>query len=234
MTDSFDDATQACQSWIERLAVNDLILLGYFSVDKDEIIRPELARQPVTVALIGNAGSAIWPRFQAARRRDPGLSLDRWTKEVVDPIAGSFGLGVVYPFEGPPYWPFTRWAERSATLFASPLGLTIHPTFGLWHAFRCALLLGDDDGLPSLSSENPCADCADRPCLDACPVGAFAEDGYDFQACLDHVGMSVNQCRQQGCLARAACPIGQGYRYLPNHAAFHMIELLKTHGRLDV
>ena len=66
--------------------------------------------------------------------------MDAWTREVVDPIAEAFGAAVVYPFAGPPYLPFQRWAARAEPLAVSPLRIFIHPVYGLWHAFRAALL----------------------------------------------------------------------------------------------
>ncbi|MGI9510404.1 MAG: hypothetical protein ACR2QJ_13785 [Geminicoccaceae bacterium] len=183
------------------------------------------------MAIVGNVGSAVWPHYREARRDHPALSLDHWTRDVVGRIAEEFGLDAVYPFEGPPYHPFIQWAKRTGTLFPSPLGLTIHPTFGLWHAFRAALLFDHAFDRPNETAEHPCDSCEDRPCLSACPVDAFTGDGYDFNACLDHLSTPVNACRDGGCLARIACPVGKTYRYRLDHAAFHMQQLLKARGR---
>ena len=49
------------------------------------------------------------------------------------------GAAPIYPFGGPPYWPFQRWAQRAEAVFPSPLGILIHPEYGLWHAYRAAL-----------------------------------------------------------------------------------------------
>ena len=206
-------------------------MLGTFKPAEAERLFPDRLSEPVTVAIIGNVGSTVWPFFQAARQIRPTLSLDRWTKEVMVGIAEDFGADVLFPFEGPPYHPFIEWAKRTGTLFSSPLGLTIHPKFGLWLAFRAALLFDQDLDQPEATAKRPCDDCDDRPCLGACPVGAFTTDGYDFGACLDHVSTPVNACRGGGCLARIACPIGQEHRYADDHAAFHMQQLLKAHGR---
>ena len=146
-------------------------------------------------------------------------------------IADQFGVAVLYPFEGPPFWPFTQWAIRTGALFQSPTGLTIHRVFGLWHAFRAALLFDGDLDLPKTGAESPCDSCEARPCLTTCPVNAFTTAGYDFAACLDYVGAGKNNCRSNGCQARRACPIGQEYRYEPDQATFHMNHLLKAHGK---
>ncbi len=210
-------------------------MLGTFQPTGDEILFPDRSVQPSTVAIVGNVGSAVWPFFDAARQISPDLTLDRWTKDVVGDIARNFNIETVYPFEGPPFHPFIRWAQRTGTLFPSPIGLTIHPIFGLWLAFRAALLIDHPLEVKPVPArrpaQHPCDDCQDRPCLTTCPVGAFSGEGYDFRACLDQVATPVNDCRQHGCLARIACPIGQDFRYEGDHAAFHMRQLLKAHGR---
>ena len=214
-----------------RLRDNGLEWLGTFELDGGERLLLDRPRQPHAIAIIGNVGSTVWPHFQAARQDRPRLSLDQWTEEIVGGIAADFGLDAVFPFKGPPYHPFIRWAKRTGTLFSSPLGLTIHPTYGLWHAFRAALLFDRPVNPPSAAERHPCDDCDDRPCLAACPVGAFSDDGYAFETCLDHVATPANACRAGGCLARIACPVGRQHRYHEPHATFHMQELLKAHGK---
>ena len=224
-----------------RLEDNGLTWLGGFIPAPDERPLPDRTRQPKVIAIIGNVGSRIWPVFDAARRNRPGLSLDRWTEDVIGRIAADFGIEAVYPFAGPPYHPFIQWAKRTGSLFSSPIGLTIHPDYGLWIAFRAALLidrpLQDDDASKALpvparhAVRSPCDDCREKPCLTTCPVGAFTSGSYDFAACLDHVATSGSACREGGCLARIACPIGREHRYDEPHAAFHMTQLLKAHGR---
>ncbi len=222
---------------VSTLRANGLEMLGIFQPSGDEALFPDRSSEPTAVAIVGNVGSAVWPYFEAARQNRPGLTLDRWTEHVVGEIAEDFGIDAVYPFEGPPFHPFIRWAERTGTLFPSPLGLTVHPIYGLWIAFRAALLIdhpidrGQAPKVQPVPARHPCDDCRDRPCLTACPVGAFSGEGYDFEACLDHLATPVNDCRQLGCRARIACPIGQRFRYEADHAAFHMEQLLKAHGR---
>lgn len=188
-----------------------------------------LARQPDTrtVVLVGNVGSDMWRRSGAAivatGAPDP---LDRWTRAVIEPIAAAHAATALFPFEGPPYWPFQRWAERAEGVRSSPLGIQIHPEFGLWHAYRAALLLPIELNLPEPQwSGHPCDTCVGRPCLSACPVGAFTGTAYEVDRCVDHVVASKQDdraCFQSGCLARIACPVGAAWRYEPEHARFHM------------
>jgi len=232
MTSTEDRTTFPLSDLVSRLEGKGLAWLGSFPLDEGEHLFAERAAQPSRVAIIGNVGSMIWPVFDQARQQSPDLTLDRWTEEVVGHIATEFSLDAVFPFNGPPYHPFIRWAKRTGALFSSPLGLTIHPTYGLWLAFRAALLIDHELDEPEVMAGHPCDDCSDRPCLSTCPVNAFTAEGYKFEACLNHVAMPVNACRQSGCLARIACPVGQHFRYQKPHAAFHMQELLKAHDKM--
>lgn len=231
MPDQTSMSASSLRALTAELRANGLDVLGFFHVEDHERLLPDRDRQPKAVLIVGNVGSRLWPIFEAARNDRPSLTLDQWTAETVGRIAAAFAVDAVFPFEGPPYHPFLRWAKRTGTLFASPLGLTIHPTYGLWHAFRAALLL---DHRPDLAREkviSPCDSCATKPCLSACPVNAFTAEGYAFETCLDHLVTPVNDCRQRGCLARLACPIGTEHHYVRDHAAFHMGQLLKAHGK---
>lgn len=180
-----------------------------------------------SLLLVGNVGSEMWrrsgPAIQALGMPDP---LDRWTRQVTAPIAAAFGGMALFPFDGPPYWPFQRWAERAEGVVASPLGIQMHPVFGLWHAYRAAILLPEAVELPAPALRNhPCDRCPDRPCLATCPVGAFTGAGYEVDHCVRHVAATRSDpqaCFQRGCLARLACPIGADWRYERDHAEFHM------------
>lgn len=181
------------------------------------------------VVLVGNAGPAIWQAFEAGRREEPN-PLDAWTRRVVDPIAAGLGALAVYPNDRP-YRPFQRWAARAEPVHRSPLGLLIHPEYGLWHAYRAALLFTDPiAGMPEVVvGKSPCDQCADKPCLTACPVGAFTERGYDVEACATYVRSGREpHCMALGCQARAACPVGKTYRYDGAQLQFHMAAFLKA------
>jgi len=60
---------------------------------------------------------------------------------------------------------------QAEPLHRSPLGLLIHPEWGLWHSYRGALGLRERLDLPPHESvASPCESCRERPCLSACPV----------------------------------------------------------------
>ena len=127
----------------QALARHGLRLRGGFATDSaaDADILA-VAPWAQTVILIGNVGSELWDKSGAeiAALGDPD-PLDRWTRSVIEPIASSVDGLALFPFAGPPYWPFQRWAERAEGVRSSPIGIQIHPEFGLWHAYRAAILL---------------------------------------------------------------------------------------------
>lgn len=174
-----------------------------------------------TVLLVGNAGGAMWEAF-APHAGEGANPLDEWTRRVLDPIAECFHARTAFPF-GPEAPPFQRWALRAETLYASPLGILIHPRFGLWHAYRGALLFTGRLALPDRSADpNPCENCDGKPCLSACPVGAFEVGRYDVASCAAHVAAPSSDCLDCGCHARRACPVGRDYRYGEEQVRFHM------------
>lgn len=189
--------------------------------------------QTRTLVLIGTIGSGFWPAFKAAR---PALGaaahpLDAYSRQRISELAERFAARALFPFEGPPWLPFLRWAERAENVHPSRLGPLIHPRYGLWHAYRGALAFAEElRGLhPVERNTNPCDRCVARPCLKACPAGAFNGNYYAVPACTGHLQDNAGQaCMESGCLARQACPIGASYRYAPDHAAFHMRAFLRA------
>jgi epoxyqueuosine reductase QueG len=170
----------------------------------------------------------MFARF--ARERDPSRhTLDQWAEDIVGVLARDLDAGTAFPFSKPPL-PFLTWARRAGAGHISPLGLNIHPTFGLWHAYRAALLFPHAFDLPKRNpGAHPCETCEHKPCLSACPVQAFSTEGYDTIACARHLASDDGEdCMSGGCLARRACPVGQEFRYSPQQARFHMEAFLNA------
>jgi hypothetical protein len=196
---------------------------------------PALAdgRSPAMVVLVGNVGPDLWPAFSGSAEAGDGAPhpLNRWTQRVVSGIAREVGAEPLFPFGGPPYLPFQRWAMRAEAVAPSPLGILIHPDYGLWHAYRGALAFAERLALPPrVERPRPCDSCAGRPCLSACPVDAFSERGYDVPACIGHIGSPAGgPCMGGGCMARRACPVGPAHGYGAAQARFHMAAFLAAH-----
>ena len=180
-----------------------------------------------TVVLVGNAGPELWQHF--APQAGGEDALDKWCRGTLTPLADRLGADIVFPFDGPPHPPFLQWARRGEGLSPSPIGPLIHPIFGLWHAYRCALIFDFVMDVPPPFTTNPCDDCADQPCLDSCPVNAFSEGAYDVPACVDHLRQPQgDDCLSLGCRARRACPIGRDYHYASAQAHLHMSAFVKS------
>ena len=195
---------------------------------------PDLAgqRPAGTLVLLGFAGRGGWPYFARSPEASDGLGhpLDRWSRRVVGSLATSHSAEALFPFEGPPWHPFGRWAIRAEKLSPSPLGILIHPQWGLWHSYRGALMFGERLELAAPSqAPSPCTECREKPCLTACPVDAFSQTGFDAAACRDHLARPAGaDCRTGGCLARRACPVGARHAYGADQAAFLMRAFLRS------
>ena len=211
-----------------KLGAFGLHLRGILRPDAEEaeLLKVEVGSE-VSIALVGNIGSSYWPVFsQSSEYRDGQPdALDRWSRRVAQRVAEVFQARAIFPFEGPPYYPFLQWAKRADALSQSPLGLMIHPQYGLWHSYRFALLISQSH-LPvqqNTSVAGPCRKCEAQPCLQGCPVDAFSAEGYDVGRCAAYLKQTRDAlCHQQGCLARLACPVGETYRYESAQHTFHL------------
>lgn len=214
------------------LAPHGLFLRGIVNFSEGEAA-PTLSDGNVaaSVMLIGNIGSSLWPAFSRWReeRPDRGGSdpLDTWSKEVIRTIAASAEATAWFPSD-PPWQPFQQWAMRAEGLKASPLGILIHPIYGLWHGYRGALGLAEPvEDVSTAVAPHPCDHCPDKACLTTCPTGAVRPAVFDVSACRGHLRSPEGHggCMGSGCLARAACPVGAAYRYNDSQLRFHMAAL---------
>lgn len=194
-------------------------VLGGFEVTPDDQVPHDTTKFAV---LIGNIGSGMFDAF--AKDCDPlTINLDCWTEAKLAPIAKDLNAAIYYPFTKPAL-PFQRWARRANAGFASPLGLNIHPDWGLWHGYRALLAFDEKVSVKSpVLGPSPCEACADQPCLSACPVNAFDGTSYDVASCGKHLMKTASKpCHNDGCLARLACPVGAEHRYNKDQMQFHM------------
>ncbi len=208
------------------LEPHGLVPRGGFNFDAEEDIPQRVNDEaPQSVVLIGHFGSAIWLPFAEWHRfhADASDPLDTWSKSVLNDAAAALGARAVFPSDTP-YLPFQQWARRAEGLKASPLGLLIHPRYGLWQAFRGALLFKHSIRFPELKAvAHPCDSCVEKPCLVACPVGAFDGAGFAVDRCRDYLATHEGKrCMDGGCLARLACPVGRNHAYVPDQQQFHM------------
>lgn len=209
------------------LAAKGLAPRGVIVFTPEDDAPAGLGRRPAGSALlVGNSGGAMWRHFMAWRAgqaKMPADPLDAWSKTVIGEVARLFGARAVSPSDRP-YLPFQQWGMRAEGLRPSPLGILMHPEYGLWHAYRGALLF--DAELPDADPHamvHVCDACAEKPCLKSCPVSAYTGRGFAHAACLAHVrGPDGEACRTGGCLDRNACPHAAEHRYPVDMQAFLM------------
>ena len=242
------------------LSLHGLKLRGSFAPTADDKLPTLPDGQPIAnVWMVGVIGSTFWPHFKASSFFNDGLSdpLDRWSRAIGEELAARLGGLALFPFTGPPYHPFQRWADRAEATQPSRMLLRIHPDYGLWHAYRFALALpalehlgarqpghsgtaAEDAAMQALTpshgdaagerSPDICASCSGQPCLRACPVGAYTGAAFLLDACAGHLHSGQGaDCMQSGCLARRACPVGSRFMYTEEHAAFHMQAFAQNH-----
>jgi hypothetical protein len=208
------------------LSPHGIFLRGVAHFDSDGPEMPEGRAR--TVMLLGNIGGSIWRPFSEWLRENQDVSdpLDTWCVEIIRPVAKAMGGMAWFPSERP-WQPFQQWAMRAEGLQASPLGVLIHPDYGLWHGYRGAIGVAEQIEFPaSAARPHPCDHCPDKPCLTRCPANAVALDRFNVPACRTYLaGEGEGTCMQSGCIARAACPVGAGYRYPPEQLRFHMAAL---------
>jgi hypothetical protein len=202
----------------------------------EDLLRPHglviLGVLPDTV-LAGNSGSSFWNHFELSPEFVDGQPhpMDRWSKRIGLAVAATLDAQAIFPFEGPPYPPVLDWARKSGQAQPSPISMFIHRDYGLWHAYRFALFFSQPlSGVKSTSAmESPCLSCVGQPCLEACPVDAFDENIYRVGDCVEFLASDEqSECRQRGCSARRACPVGVKFQYRPRHARFHMDAFLAS------
>ena len=177
-----------------------------------------------TICLLGALGDRMWEVFSGSPEASDGRPdpLDRWSRRVIGNLAADLGAVAPYPFGGPPYQPFQRWAARGEGAVVSPVAMQVTPARGLWASYRGALGFREPVALTGRESANPCPACP-APCLTACPVDAFAGGAYDVPRCVAHITSPAGAaCREGGCLVRHACPAGRDATPPAEQRRFHM------------
>ena len=205
-------------------AAQQLAVLGGFAAGPDD----GLPRGTKTLLLLGPKEPGFWPHLTAQpewtsfRHGGAPDPVDRWSRRVIGTMACDLGAKAVFPFGGPPYHPFYKWALKSGRCWDSPVRLLVNDVAGLFVSFRGALALKEALDFPP-APRKPCDTCAGKPCLGACPASALTADGYDLPRCHAYLDTAAGQdCMTNGCAVRRACPLSLGYARMPEQSAYHM------------
>jgi hypothetical protein len=207
------------------LEPNHLSVMGGFLAQGD----PALPQGTETLLLIGPAEPGFWPHLTEQPEWTSGDPdpIDRWSSRVIGAIAESIGAKALFPFGGPPWHPFYNWALRSGRAWDSPVRLLVHDQMGLFASYRGALAVRQPLILPPPPAK-PCESCRDKPCITACPAMALSDTGYDVPLCHSFLDSpNGDDCMNNGCVNRRACPVSQAYARLPEQSAYHMRQFHK-------
>jgi epoxyqueuosine reductase len=200
------------------LAEERLEVLGGFSVADGEGGFPAGTR---TLLMLGPKEPGFWAHLQAQPEWGEADPVDRWSRRVIGRISCDLGAKALFPFGGPPYHPFYKWALRTGRVWDSPVRLLVHTGQGLMVSFRGALALKQVVDVPP-PTVRPCDACP-APCLAACPAAALTGAGYNVPGCHGFLDQPEGaECLSGGCLVRRACPVSQSYARLPEQSAYHM------------
>jgi len=202
---------------------------------------PESARQTLThfdfplttdtrIILIGHGGTSLWSHLQIEKQThsDP---IDHYSetaaREFADHALTGFHYQIVYPGAAPVA------LQQLGTLAGwhtdSPLGLGINPQWGLWYAYRAALLTNAPLSIRvNTQPDSPCKTCSDPPCLSHCPANALTKERpVDINRCARYRLSAQSDCSDQ-CLSRNSCPVSTEHRYTLDQIQYHYRHSLQT------
>jgi ferredoxin len=212
------------QDIAERLAAHRLAVMGGFHPGPQD----GAPQGTATLLMVGPAEPGFWAHLTAQPEWQDGAPdpVDRWSRRVIGRLACDLGAKAVFPFGGPPYAPFQRWAKATGRAWESPVRLLVHDVAGLMVSYRGALALKHRLDLPPAGAR-PCDACA-APCRTACPADALTGAGYDVPACHAFLDRPQGQdCLTGGCHVRRACPLSQAYGRVAGQSAYHMRQFHK-------
>jgi len=195
---------------------------------------PEVAGDYNQLLVFGQTGSGFWKSIEEPLTgSDP---LDRMSIKMVEDFLQRVGCGdyrVLYPSTGLQI-DLRALGKQLGWHADSALGIGVNAVHGTWFAYRVVVLANTfyethAETRTNNLEEAPCVKCVERPCVDACPVGAPGVT-FDLQACMNERVREGSACAYQ-CLARNACPVGAEYRYDQDQMRYHYqksLELIRS------
>ena len=174
------------------------------------------------LVLVGHS-RAVWAPFMAQLAAEPwrraaANPLDEWTAEVVAAalqavVAPGIASEVFAYHEPPPRRVAMQWLAAALGLASrGPAGLSAHPLYGPWIAFRAAVVI-DVAGEGPDALDDVCARCVGTPCAPALEAALVATPQCD-QA-------GVREAWRRWVAVRDACPLGRAARYNEGQLVYH-------------
>jgi epoxyqueuosine reductase len=169
-----------------------------------------------TVLVVASGGRTFWERLPPDLRGQEHPIDEAGARAIRDALGRLPGAARVLVPPDTDRFDLRRLAEAAGLGVVSPhLQLLLHPVHGPWVSVRGLVAL--DVVVPSSAplAWDPCGPCA-RPCLDACPVGAYGRTApFDVGRCADHRLREESPPRHcaSRCHARDACVVGPEHRY---------------------
>ena len=176
-----------------------------------------------SLVVAANGGAAFWNELQAFGMHGDN-SVDEFSRHLAERFIAEYLQcdDALHLYPGHYAIPLQQLGSLAGWHHPSPLGLGIHAEFGLWFAYRSVFLITQSlPPIAAMPTESPCASCADKPCVAACPPGAVrAEQALGLTTCIEFRLQPASMCATQ-CMARAACPVGAEHRYEDEQTAYH-------------
>lgn len=182
---------------------------------------PDAVRAPLgdlsayrQLILVGHGGRTLWERVTAAGL-DTEHPIDDFTRQAVGRWLAAALPGcahvLLYPGDAPVRLQVL--GRLAGWHHDSPFRVGVNAAWGSWFAYRAVVLA--DSRLPPtapLADASPCAACADRPCVSACPADALRDDEFSLAKCIAYRRQPDSRCRIT-CVARTSCPVRPEHRY---------------------
>ena len=185
--------------------------------------------------LCGHGGKNFWQHLSESDLASPN-PIDTRSVQVITACLEECSPGsdyeIIYPGMSPlPLslsLPLQDLGRLSGWHHDSPLGLGIHPVYGLWFAYR-SVVLSNTKFTPTvpLKGPSPCLSCKGKDCLAACPAGALSDTGFDVNKCVSHRLTEQSDCASK-CIARNACPVAAEHRYGNDQLNYHYSQSLTS------
>lgn len=180
------------------------------------------------LVLVGHGGRRLWEAVQARwDELDPARPIDDHSARTLTRALAGHRSRLLFPVGASPV-PLQALGALAGWHHTSPMRIGVNEVWGTWFAYRALALV--DGGLrltPPTGWGSPCKDCADTPCVSACPAGAVAPGGGDLTRCMPHRLADDSGCARR-CHARLACPVADQHRYSDAQIDYHYGVSLET------